>query len=255
VSGTGGVAGNNGVSGANGASGGYGGQTGAVGATSGQAGPSGHGRGGPNGNSAPSSNFGGGAPVRRGPPHYDNPPEYSAPVPFDYQSGFTALAAPSGACGTPPELPDTSWYTNPIDGIEVISLQTQNHIQFCGCNTQACVADALDNYANALEKAVEPAPPVPGVGSTPSRKLPRAVRELPRVVHEAAERVRTAPTNAAAQKAVEAAIEIVQKTAAKTIALMRADDPDAKRAVTRGTDLVADTLKSAQAGLMRAETL
>ena len=64
-------------------------------------------------------------------------------------------------------LPDTSWYSDPIDGIEVISQQTQNTLQSCGCNTQACVADALDDYANALEKAVELRPPPPA-RSTPS---------------------------------------------------------------------------------------
>jgi hypothetical protein len=244
-----GVNGVGGVAGTNGATSGYGGHN-AVGENGGHDGTTGHhGYGDPGsvgkGDPAPSpaSPFGGGPPI------------YNPPAVFNYQSGFTGLAGPSGACGTAPQLPDTSWYTDRIDGIEVISQQTQNYLQSCGCDTQACVADALDNYANALEQAVAPAPPAPGQPSAPTRKLPRAVRELPRIVHEAAARVRAAPTKVAAQKAVQAAIEVVQKTAAKAIALMRPDDPDATNAVTRGASLVADTLKSAQSGLMRAETL
>ena len=176
--------------------------------------------------------------------------------PLFFSDPTTAFAgSTSGACGTELQLPDTSWYTDPVDGIEVISQQTQNYIAFCGCNTQACVADALDKYADALDQAMAPPPPAPGLAPPPQRRLPRAIRELPRVVHEVAKRVRTAQTAPAAQKAMQDAIDIIHKTVAKTIPLMRANDPDAKAAATRAADLVADTLNTAKSALMRADTL
>ena len=81
------------------------------------------------------------------------------------------------------------------------------------------------------------------------------MRELPKIVREAAARVRAAKTPHAAVAVVKAAIEEVQKKVDKTIALMRASDSDAESPATRGTDLVAATLKSAAETLERADTL
>lgn len=182
-------------------------------------------------------------------------PAGGAPPFFGDFTGFSASASASGACGAPLDLPDTSWYSDPVNGVELLSQQTQNYIAFCGCNTQSCVAGALDKYADALEQALTPPSPPPGLAPLPPRPTERALRDLPRIVREAAKQVRAAKTPHSAQKALQAAIAIVQKTVTKTIPLMRAVDPDAKKAATRGAGLVADTLEAARVALMRADTL
>jgi hypothetical protein len=52
-------------------------------------------------------------------------------------------------------------------------------------------------------------------------------------------------------KALSVAVTVVRKT----IALLRASDPDVTAVATRGGDLVSETLKSAATSLERAETL
>ena len=145
--------------------------------------------------------------------------------------------APTGACGGELELADPSAYADPLDGVAEISRQTQRYIERCGCATQACIADALDRYADALAKA------------TP--RLAPALRSLPRIVRQAAHRARVAPTVRAAARILNVAVALVHKT----IALMRATDPDAAKVATRGGDLVADTLKTAASALERATAL
>ncbi len=93
----------------------------------------------------------------------------------DFQPGYRARRD-VGSCGASPELPNVV-VLRPRRRIELVA-DDADRLQFCGCDTQACVADALDDYANALEKAVEPAPPVPGGPPVQARKLPRVVREL-----------------------------------------------------------------------------
>jgi hypothetical protein len=173
--------------------------------------------------------------------------------------GPPAIFRPSGdpssddatsGCAAGLKLPDPADYAKLIDGVAEISRQTQEYIARCGCKSQACVADALDQYADALAKAAA-APPA----SRAERLLPRALRDLPKVIHAAAAKARAAATPREAGKAVAAAIVVVRKTVAKTISLMRAADPDAKREATRGGALVADTLKTAGDSLERADSL
>ncbi len=184
-------------------------------------------------------------------------PSHSPSAPASQDAGFSFFGfnASSGACGFDLQLFDPGDYAQPIDRVAALSEQTQSYMAFCGCNTQACVADALDKYADALEQATTAPPSAPGLAPHEVRKLPRAIRELPRIVHEAAARVRAAPTPHAAIKTLQTAIAFIQKKVEKTIALMRASDPDAQNLVTRGGDLVAGTLQSAATALARADTL
>jgi hypothetical protein len=154
----------------------------------------------------------------------------------------------SGACGGALQLSDPTIYADPIDGVAAISEQTQHYIQQCGCKAQGCVADALDAYASALDKVTAAAPQA-------GRSLPSAIRDLPRIVRKAAADVRAASTPRAAVKVLQAAIAVVHKTVAKSIALMRAADPDAKSSATRGGDLVAATLKTAAVALEHSDSL
>jgi hypothetical protein len=178
-------------------------------------------------------------------------PSTDAGYPFS-MFGFTAEA---DACGADLQLFDPGDFVDPVERVAEISQQTQNDITFYGCNTQTQIADALDRYASALEQIDEPPPPEPGLAPPPRHRLPREMRDLPRIVREAAARVRAAPSPHAAIKVLQAAIDVVEKKTDKTIALMRASDPDANSFATRGGDLVADTLKSAQTALARSDSL
>ncbi len=237
---SGGHYGSVGVTGVTGANGGhygvsgYGGQNG----VSGYGGQNGNGFGGQNGNSGFSGVYG-----------------RSDPAPgFAFFGDFTAM---SNTCGADLQLFDPGDYVDPIDRVAAISQQTQSFLQFSGCDSQARVADALDKYADALEQAMTPpaAPQSTFFFTYVPHKAPRVVRELPKIVREAAARVRVAKTPHAAVAIVKAAIEEVQKKVDKTIALMRAADSDAESPATRGTSLVAATLKSAAETLERADTL
>jgi hypothetical protein len=138
-------------------------------------------------------------------------------------------------------LPDARAYATAVAGVAAISAATESYIQRCGCATQACIADALDTYAVALKKVAP--------------RLPPALRSLPKLVAEAAHKARAAPSVRAAAHVVKAVAAAVQTVVHKAIALMRAADPDAVAAATRGGDLVAHTLDAAANALERAETL
>lgn len=156
--------------------------------------------------------------------------------------GFNpTLGVANGACGTALRLPNPASYANALEGLEEISRQTQTYLEQCGCATQACVADALDTYAVALQKI------------TP--RLPPALRALPAIVHQAAQKARVAPTLRVAVKVLRATVAVVQKIVRKTIELMRAHDPDTATLATRGGGLVASTLDTAATVLERADTL
>ncbi|HXT08740.1 MAG TPA: hypothetical protein VN715_17615 [Roseiarcus sp.] len=161
-------------------------------------------------------------------------------TPFTNPYGAGATAA-SGSCSTGLVLSDPDAFRSPLAGLEAISKQTQTYIEQCACQTQGCIADALDVYANAIAKVTPRLP----------RAARRALRDLPAAVHAAARRARTAPTVRAAVAVLHEAVATVHKT----IALMRAADPDAKRLATRGGDLVARTLDTAATSLERADTL
>jgi hypothetical protein len=150
-------------------------------------------------------------------------------------------AATAGACSAGLLLPDPDAYKTPVEGLEAITEETQNYIKYCGCQSQACIADALDEYAKALDKVTLRLPP-------DAREV---FKKLPGVVHAAATRARAAPTVRAAAGELRNAIAVVHKT----IALMRASDPDAQQVATRGGDLVTGALNSAATALERADTL
>lgn len=178
---------------------------------------------------------------------FNSPPFNSAPFyapvfaqPFAPFSFYSALA-PTGACSTGAQLPDVDAFFDPVEGLAAISQQTQNYIEMCQCKTQDCVADLLEDYAKAIEKV---APRLP-------RAARKVIEKLPKIVHAAAQEARKAPTVKAAVKVLSAAVEVVHKT----IALMRAADPDSQIAAARGGDLVENTLKSAATALESADTL
>ncbi len=199
-----------------------------------QATSGGNGGGGPGSSSSSSGGHGGGISL---------PPSVSQP-------DAAGDAAASGACGAGLQLPDPADYAKLLDAVADVSKRTQTYIDKCDCASPACVADALDQYADALAKAAAAKPT-----ARPERLLPRALRDLPRIVRAAAAKARAATSKKAAVAAVRVAIAEVRRTVAKTISLMRAADPDAKREATRGGGLVADTLKVAADRLARADSL
>jgi hypothetical protein len=174
------------------------------------------------GSTGGSTGGGGGAPFV--------PPAYGATSPTT-----------SGSCATGLVLSDPDAFGGPLAGLAAISKQTQTYIERCECRTQGCIADALDAYANAIAKVTPRLP----------RAARAALRDLPAVVHNAANRARSAPTLRAAVAVLREAVATVHKT----ISLMRAADPDAKRVAARGGDLVAGTLNTAATSLERADTL
>jgi len=183
------------------------------------------------------------------PPPWGRGPDggFTASLPGDFGGAFGV----SGACGADLTILQPSFYASPVDNIEAVTQQTERYVEQCGCATKDCIADALDKYADALEKAVEPPPPEFRPFGQQARPVPHVVRELPRIVREAAKKVRAAPTVKAAVKALSVAVTVVRKT----IALLRATDPDSTAVATRGGDLVSETLKTAATSLERAETL
>jgi hypothetical protein len=102
------------------------------------------------------------------------------------------------------------------------------------CRDATCVADALDNYAAALNSLYPP--------------LPVGLRKLPGIVARAAQRVRHAETRAQATRALKSAIAEVHKT----LTLLRADDPIVLKVETREAALVTQTLAVAENKLEKA---
>jgi hypothetical protein len=101
-------------------------------------------------------------------------------------------------------------------------------------NSERCIADALDAYADALRNL--------------SPSLPPDLQELPDIVSRAAREVRQAKTKAQAVKAVKIAIAEVHKT----ISLLKADDPVVLKVETREGAFVAETLEVADNKLEKA---
>jgi hypothetical protein len=166
-------------------------------------------------------------------------------------SNWGSSSSTSGACGLSIWMPDPNAAASAVDGVEQVSRAAKGAIEFCGCSTQACIADQLDEYADDLDKAINRKPDSAAPGGPAEKPVPRAVRDLPKIVHDIARKVRAAPTVKAAVQLVEGAIKLVHKT----IELARAPDPDTKSEITRGGEAVADTLKTAADTLARADTL
>ncbi len=118
--------------------------------------------------------------------------------------------------------------------LEALSQRAQSAIAACADGARGCVADALDNYAAALQ---EMAP-----------LLPPQLQNLPGIVATAAGKVRVSKTRREAVQAVRSAIEAVHKD----IALLKADDPIERAAGTREGELVAATFEVARIKLEKA---
>jgi hypothetical protein len=155
----------------------------------------------------------------------------------------TSTGSSSGpaATTTSPQIPTTTVAgatgPDPVEEVREASGEAQKAIQGCNTNTGTCVADALDAYASKLE-ALAP-------------RLPPQLHTLPGIVRGAAQKVRTARTKAEAVSAVKTAITEVNKT----IALLRAEDPNAASIGSAVGRAVDQTLEIAETKLLRASEL
>jgi hypothetical protein len=120
--------------------------------------------------------------------------------------------------------------------VKSVTRSAESAISICpdDTNSQRCIADALDAYADALRNL--------------SPSLPPDLQELPDIVSRAARQVRQAKTKAQAIKAVQIAIAEVHKT----ISLLKADDPVVLKVETREGAFVAETLEVADNKLEKA---
>ena len=167
-------------------------------------------------------NGGGGAGGSGGGGSGGGPPRFASPD-----------ADNSASCGGRLELSSSPAYGDPADAVKALSRATEHYLQQCACATPACVADALDQYAEALA-VVAP-------------RLPRQLRDMPNIVARAARRVRASRTPAAAVAALGQAITVIHKE----IALIEAEDAETYRRETRGGNFVAETLTVASLSLER----
>ena len=127
-------------------------------------------------------------------------------------------------------LPEPPRFGDAADAVKDMSEATQAYIRNCNCATQLCIADALDQYAQAL---AEVAP-----------RLPPHLQNAAGIVATAAARARVARTKKDAVRALQDAIAAIHKD----VDLVKAEDPDNSGA-TRGGDFVAATLTVASLAL------
>ncbi len=171
-------------------------------------------------------------PVGAAPASDGNAP---APAPSGGHGGAAPAAnSASGACGGGLVLETPASSGDVGDAVMELSRETQTYIKECQCVSQQCVADALDQYAEALA-VVAP-------------RLPRQLRDMPSLVARAARRVRAARTTAEAITALHQAIAVIHKD----VSLVRAEDPATQRSETRSGDFVAETLSVASLSLEKA---
>jgi hypothetical protein len=134
------------------------------------------------------------------------------------------------SCAVGLSLPPPPTFGDAGDVVKDWSKTTQAYIRNCGCATQACIADALDQYAQALAQIAP--------------RLPPHLQNVAGIVATAAGRARVARTKGEAVRALHDAIAAIHKD----IELVKAEDPDDPRA-TRGGDFVAETLNVASLAL------
>jgi hypothetical protein len=151
----------------------------------------------------------------------------AAPAPGSH--GPTLGPGPA-SCDLGPTLPQPPTFGDAADAVKDISKATEDYIRDCSCATQACIAAALDQYAQALAQIAP--------------RLPPHLQNAAGIVATAAGRARVAHTKAEALRAVHDAIAAIHKD----IELVRAEDPGNPRA-TRGGDFVAETLNVASLAL------
>jgi hypothetical protein len=143
---------------------------------------------------------------------------------------------PRGAFGAlaQPEQPEQLASDDVEAEVKAASDRAQAAIALCGIETPSCVADALEAYADVIEKLAP--------------QLPPRLQTLPAIIRKAAQNIRVAKTPAAAARAVKLAIAEVHKT----IALLRADDAAARQSGTRDGALIVQTLQVASNKLEKA---
>ena len=159
--------------------------------------------------------------ARQGPPAGPTGP--SGPSSGHVQPSYSD---PTSSCANGLWLAPPPAFGDAADSVKEMSEATQGYLRNCSCATQACIADALDQYAQALEQIAP--------------RLPPHLQNVAGVVATAAGRARVARTKAEAVRALHDAIAAVHKD----IELVKAEDPDDPRA-TRGGDFVAATLNVA----------
>jgi hypothetical protein len=160
------------------------------------------------------------------------------------QTSTTSTVEPAPPAPPSPSLPaphDQTFAPPPEEAsadatVEAVSLTAQNSMSQCGVETPPCIADALDAYADAIERL--------------SPQLPPRLRALPAIIRNAAKKVRAARSSADARKIVKVAMVEVRKL----ISLQVADDPPAVSATRDGAAVVA-TLRVADLKLQRATGL
>ena len=166
-----------------------------------------------------------------------NSPGYS---PGDSGGGGnrTASLSPLGdTCASgPPDL--QVWNAGDVaDNVKAMSKTTKYYLENCHCPDVACVADALDNYAAALE-ALGP-------------RLPPAVADLPAIVRRAARKVRAARSISQARAAIGEAEHVIQAK----LKLLEVADPDARSDSIRSARFTGDMLSIADVSLVRVAGL
>lgn len=161
----------------------------------------------------------------------DHAPGHPAPAaPAAPANHGPALGSGAASCEAGLSLPQPPTFGDAADAVKDMSKATQAYIRNCGCATQLCIADALDQYAQALAQVAP--------------RLPPHLQNAAGIVATAAGRARVARTKVEAVRALHDAIAAVHKD----IELVKAEDPDNPRA-TRGGDFVAETLNVASLAL------
>lgn len=113
-------------------------------------------------------------------------------------------------------------------------MEAEQAVAQCSLEFPDCLADAFENYAEALRELA------------PS--LPPQLRSLPTIVAKAAKNIRASRSVAEAIRAVKVAIVAVHKR----IALLKAENSYGRQVATREGTLVAQTLQVADAKLQSA---
>ena len=141
------------------------------------------------------------------------------------------------SCSAGPDLPNPNHYSDPLAALEAMSRAMTAFCERCNDPTQSNIADALERFAQEL--------------AVLAPRLPPQLRNLPTIVHEAAEKVRSARTVAEAVGALATAINQVNHD----IALLRVSDPDAAAANAGLGRLVNATLQASEQRLIRVSGL
>jgi hypothetical protein len=126
---------------------------------------------------------------------------------------------------------------DPVGRVLTLSHEVQSEIDACRFDSPACIADALDEYADRLEAL--------------TTRLGPGYRALPTIVRQAARKIRVARSKTEVAIALKSAITQV----GKTIALLRAEDPNAGNIGAVVGRAVDQTLEVAQVKLLRSSDL